>query len=389
MRINLISLTSFQPSKYGFIGETPIVELPKALQERGHEVNVICLNLGEPKQEIIYGVKIFRAIPWYGGETYPSIKKNLHALFIGLSFAFNQLPDADVFHVRINPIPFLAKRFIKRKFIYDVGAMYTLQLDEFHAHKTKGYKINPPLKIERIAEIKAYRLADRIIAITNLMKERIIRDFNVEAERIDVIPDGVNVELFKPIKAKHEEPIIAYEGSIAPFRGIEELIVAFSIIKKKMKSAKLLIIGGCDRPYFNELLSIIHKLKLSTDDVMITGYVSYKDVPKHLAKAKVAVSPIPPLEAYKMSTPMKLLEYLAMELPVVATKEIQFHREVIADKCGILVKNDVNEIAKGIITLLENPDLAERMGKEGRKIVENRYTWRHIAEKFENSYLKA
>ena len=125
------------------------------------------------------------------------------------------------------------------------------------------------------------------------------------------------------------------------------------------------------------------------DDVVFTGQVYFHEVPNFIAAADIWVSPIPPLDFFKLSSPIKMFEYMAMGKPVVANEEIPEQKEVIQESGGgDLVKFENNAFTEGIIKLLDNPGMAEEMGKKGKEWVERNRSYDVLAHQLEKRYFE-
>ena len=111
------------------------------------------------------------------------------------------------------------------------------------------------------------------------------------------------------------------------------------------------------------------------EDVIMTGH--REDIPEILSVTDVAVLTS---ERYE-GVPQAVLQYLAMERPVVATNSGSTE-EVIKDReTGMLVPpNDVSGVAKAILTLLKDKQLSRKLGQSGRRLVEERYSWQRMMD---------
>jgi glycosyltransferase involved in cell wall biosynthesis len=95
-----------------------------------------------------------------------------------------------------------------------------------------------------------------------------------------------------------------------------------------------------------------------------------------MADAKVGVVTLHPTPAFIESMPMKLFEYMALGLPVVASDFPGWRAIVESSRCGLLVDPlDADAIAEAICYLLRHPDMAETMGRNGRQAVRSRFAW--------------
>jgi glycosyltransferase involved in cell wall biosynthesis len=113
------------------------------------------------------------------------------------------------------------------------------------------------------------------------------------------------------------EKVIVYMGSFFYFSGLVEVLKEFAKISSVDDNVKLLLLGGGDQ--FDELLNLSRNLDL-TEKVIFTGFISYQELPKYLSLADVAINPLKPVLVSNAAFPHKVLQYLAVGLPVVSTK---------------------------------------------------------------------
>jgi glycosyltransferase involved in cell wall biosynthesis len=140
-------------------------------------------------------------------------------------------------------------------------------------------------------------------------------------------------------------------------------------------------------PIVSRLKALIQKEDLQ-DDVIIHDPIDHSEVPKFIGMSDVCIVPLPYHPYWRFQSPLKLLEYLAMEKAVILT-DIPAHRAVIGEaKCGIYISS-VNpmKIAEAMEYAYFNKGNLEEWGKMGRKIVKEKYTWEKIAMDLENYLL--
>jgi len=231
-------------------------------------------------------------------------------------------------------------------------------------------------------------------SVTENIKKDLQRKYNIEGEKITVIANGANTELFKPLdKLKcrrllnlpENENIICFVGTFYSFFGIEYLIESMPIILEKIQNATLLIVGDQESTdtgeYKQGLIRNVKKLDLD-NDILFTGAVPYEEVPKYINASDVCVAPFPKKKIEKCGlSPLKIYEYLACEKPTVASRisGLEFIEE---QNAGILVEpENPKELAKAIIKLLKDGKLREEMGKNGREYVVKNHSWESVARK--------
>ena len=206
---------------------------------------------------------------------------------------------------------------------------------------------------------------------------------------------GVNSKTFSPnqktekIKNKYElqdKKIFIYIGTLAKKRHLDIIVKAFSLVKKEVMNAKLLIVGDGDGK--GELEKLSTNLNLEKY-IIFTGKIPYKSVPKYICLADIGLSPIPPIDNYKLSSPTKMLEYMACGIPVIGNREIMDMKNVISkSNGGILVDFNAESFSTAMIRLAKNEELAKMKGEKGRQWINKNRSYEQIAMKVEKIYFK-
>jgi glycosyltransferase involved in cell wall biosynthesis len=173
-------------------------------------------------------------------------------------------------------------------------------------------------------------------------------------KKIGYFQTGVNFKLFDPSKSfplrsslgLENKFIIFYHGAISPNRGIQNVIRAIDICRKCIPNILFMVVGTGKGE--SELKAITKELNLE-ECVIFIGGVSFEKIPNYIATADVGIIPLPAIDWWNVSSPIKLKEYLALQLPVIAT-DIPAHRHVVEKTGGAtLIKNhDPQNIAQAI-----------------------------------------
>ncbi len=244
-------------------------------------------------------------------------------------------------------------------------------------HPTHGYSIG--FEIFKPLLKKAFDRIDGKIAVSKSALKSIRRhfdgDFRIIPNGVDTDRFGPHVEPFENLK-KPGEKVILFVGRIEPRKGVGTLIRAFSIVSKKIKNARLVIVGDTPlRKYFE-----VRARKLN---VTFLGKVKAKEIPSIYRVADVFVAPATGKESFGIV----LIEAMATMIPVVAS-DIEGYREIVGED-GILVPpGDEVQLAKAIIRLLTDPALAARLAERGRKKVVERYSWDIVTDLVEEYYFE-
>lgn len=166
-------------------------------------------------------------------------------------------------------------------------------------------------------------------------------------------------------------PLVAYVGSIAPERGFREVITAMSLLPKQFNAR--LALGGPVTPKQREEIGQLP----GSDRTDLLGFVSRSEVASLLGRARVGLVLAHPVPNLVNALPVKLFEYMASGVPVIASGFPLWRQIVEGSGCGILVDPlDTKAIARAIEYLLTHPSEAQQMGEHGRLAVKTLYNWK-------------
>lgn len=211
------------------------------------------------------------------------------------------------------------------------------------------------------------------------------------SKRIDIIPNGVEENFFErpedsemqrlraSLGIANNDSIILFVGQLKQFKGVDTLLISFKKILDRLK-AKLLIVGT--GPEETSLKSLTFKLGIQKD-VRFLGYVADEFLPIYYHLCDVFVLPS---KFKRENFGIAALEAMAASKPVVASR-LPGLNEVVSDKItGFLVNpGDDSELREAISTILQQEDLANRMGRFGKDRAV-KYRWPQIAEDFLHLY---
>ena len=213
--------------------------------------------------------------------------------------------------------------------------------------------------------------------------------------KMELIPPGVDIKKYEytPLKSVREEYGIPDDSDIILFvgvmnkatshKGVKTLLKAFKKIYKDTESFLVMVGKGNMIPHY---IRICKDLEID-ERVVFTGFIEESTLINFYRESKMLILPSTTIQE---GFGMVLIEANACGKPVIGSR-IGGIKYVIKDgETGLLVPpNDPESLADAIIHLLENPSLARRMGKKGRKMVEQKYTWQKAAEATEKVFLEA
>ena len=230
--------------------------------------------------------------------------------------------------------------------------------------------------------------AHRIIVVTSEQKNVLYNDYRVSEDRVVVIENGANTDLFIPTDSEDarkelgldpSDGFVCFVGSLSRWQGVEYFIQSAPLVLAENPSTQFLVVG--DGQMKGELINLARETGVS-DKFIFTGFIPYENVPLYINASDVCVVPCRGEQRVKSgSSALKLCEYMACEKPVVASALSGL--EILESyNAGILVlPESAQELANAIIRLLQDPDLRKKMGENGRRyVVENR-SWESVAQK--------
>lgn len=298
-------------------------------------------------------------IQWYKMRYHkkPKILSSLYDIFVSIFFSFylSVRFKVNIIHTRSYVpalIGMIMKLFLNKKIIFDMRGFWADERVDggIWSKNSLIYKITKRL------EIFMLKYSDKIVTLTKISKEILIKDFIfLNNNKIEVIPTCVDLSQFnyknyRKINNKNTF-VVGYLGSIGTWYEFDKVIIFFQAIKKEIKNAKLNIISHSDS---KEIRNIITKFNLDDNDIIINN-VKHSEIHNFIKNFDISTFFIKQCFSKKASCPTKLAESLAMGIPVVTGSDIGDTDNIILEsknKIGIIIKefNQV-EILLAIKTL--------------------------------------
>ena len=223
-----------------------------------------------------------------------------------------------------------------------------------------------------------WKKASALVACSDGLKERAL--LFMPSAPIDVIPNGVELDRFSPIETseKSEALRLLTVGRLSVTKRIEMLIDAVEILHRTACKVRLTVVGGGKME--QQLRKIIKENELS-DVIKITGRMDSKKMPEVYRRNDIFIS-----ASMQEGMSNAMLEAMASGLPIVTTR-CEGLAELI-DGNGIIVKHDnIEDIAKAIKHLADDPELYKRMSTAARKQAE-KFDWANVALSYIEQYRK-
>lgn len=230
---------------------------------------------------------------------------------------------------------------------------------------------------------KVARRAEQVLTVSQSSKRDIISDFGVRPDAIEVIPLGVEPEVFSiPEQPRVAGRIVAMASADTPMKGVATLLEAFAKLRTE-RDVELLLITRPKPGGRTEKL--IDSLSI-TDSVRFVSGLSDTELAQVVGSAEVAC--VPSLyEGFSLPT----VEAMACGTPLVASRAGAIP-EVVGEDGGcadLVTPGDVEELALALAALLDDPDRRRAMGAAGRRRALDTFSWRAVAEATAAAYTRA
>lgn len=204
----------------------------------------------------------------------------------------------------------------------------------------------------------------------------------VPAARTVLAPNGVNVERITPRRPgrRHSGHLtVAFVGTLKPWHGVPDLLHAVAIANTRSADPDrwtVRMIG--DGPERDNLERLAATLGVETE---FTGAVPPGTVPRLLHECDAAMAPYPPEDAGREDyfSPLKIYEYMAAAMPIIATSVGQIPSILEHGRTGLLVPGaDTSGLASALTRLAAEPVLRASLGRQARTDAERRFSWNHV-----------
>ena len=372
----------YPPHIYGGAGVV-VDQLTQALRRR-MSVEVRCFGERQPTSD---GVVVRGYTPWdrlkadTTGE--PRFAPALETLSIGLAMARDPV-DADVAHAHTWYAD-MAGLWIRT--LHRIPLVVTLHSME-PLRPWKADQLGSGYLLSSWIEKTTVEAADRVIAVSNKMRDDILAHFEADAGRVVVIHNGIDPDRFRRTDARNhldrlgvKTPYVLFVGRITDQKGIFHLIDAAKALPAGVQV--VLCASAPDTPEIEERLR--RAVAVQPNVLWINEMVKHEVVVQLYSHAAVFCCP-------SVYEPFGIinLEAMACETAVVASAVGGILEVVVDGETGILVPPaKADALVAALTRLLNDPDTRRRMGQAGRRRVEAQFSWASVAERTERVYRDA
>ena len=366
----LVLVFHFPPISGG--GVVVITDIINKFAELGNEVTVITPDLkwdGEQfNPKINSKIKIIRTIT----PSHTKIKiaaRRCQSNIKKKAIEIGKLNNFDFIFTIFHPFHLVPKAAVEAGKELDIPSI--IKVDDAIYQKVSGIK-SIQRRIEKMINGKTLRSGTKILVSNNDTKKVVINEYNVKSENISIVPNGVDLSLFKTNIKKNPEKIV-FAGAMYYHRGLDILLEAIPYVIKKIPNAKFILLGSGGE--INKLKKIVSDKKLEKS-VEFTGWINRDKIPQSISDASVGIGPLRLTDVTSRALPIKVLEYMAVSLPVIAKRGTLPLDVLENEKNGYFV-DDVEDLVEKIIELLNDPKKVENMGIQSLNMVQ-KFSWNNV-----------
>ncbi|PYI63816.1 MAG: glycosyltransferase family 1 protein [Verrucomicrobia bacterium] len=376
------------PANHG--SAASIREMSDTLSQMGHYVHIVTYQIGQTDIDVGHA-KLHRTGPFRPetnarvGPSPEKFREDL-ALFRLLRRVI-QREQIDIIHAHNYEgalTGVMAKWITGRPLLYNAVNLMSDELAGYHF-------IRPAWLARAIARGLDWFVPifpDRITAVSPELKQWFVKR-GIAERKLDMIPAGIVPEMFdnadpEKIRRRHQinsGAIVMYTGVLNGFQRIDYLLRAFAVVSKQLPDVLLVMVSPLvSESHEKEHKKLAERLGIS-DSIMWIAPHSLEDLPSYLALANVTVISRPECPGH----PVKLLNYMLAGKPIVcfagAAKGVRHLHDAF-----IVPDHDCEALGSGIVTLLQDRELAARLGANARATVLANFDWRIICQRIERIY---
>ena len=256
--------------------------------------------------------------------------------------------------------------------IVEVNAPLVLEQEQYRGEGLRS--------LAAAAERETLTQADAVVVVSESLRDYAVAH-GAAPERVHVIPNAVDPSLFAPSANGKDgrEPVLGFVGGLRPWHGVEALPELVARLAPQHPRLRLVIAG--DGPLRAQLQRSVATAGVH-DRVVFTRSLPHEDLPDVIRRFDVALAPYDaPAHDFYFS-PLKLFEYMACGVPVVAARVGQVEEVVRDGETGLLYPpGELDALAEACDRLLRDEDLRRRLGSAAASEVRERYTWQLNAER--------
>lgn len=232
-----------------------------------------------------------------------------------------------------------------------------------------------------------YRNCDRVVVVTPAFEDHLIKYWDLPRNKISVIENGVETDLFTPVLKTdlrkrwdaEKKFVVSYIGTMGMAHGLETVITAAAKLRDTNPEILFLLVGeGAEK----ERIVALAKER-SLNNLQFVDQQPREEIPAYIAASDACLVPLKKTDVFKTVIPTKMLEFMSCARPVILGVEGQARTILEEAGGGISIEpEDPQALADAICYLAANRDHARILGENGREYIVRKFSRRQTAEKY-------
>ena len=232
-----------------------------------------------------------------------------------------------------------------------------------------------------------YRKCDRVVVVTPAFEEHLVERWRVPREKISVVENGVETEVFSQRAGKdrrkelamEDKYVVSYIGTMGMAHGLETMIAAAGELRDSNPEITFLIVGeGAEK---ERIITMARDRGLS--NMRFVDQQPRENIPSYICASDICLVLLKKTELFKTVIPTKMLEFMSCARPVILGVDGQARAILEEARGGLAIEPGNSEaLVKAVRYFAANRDLAIQMGRNGREHIVRKFSRRHSAEKY-------
>jgi colanic acid biosynthesis glycosyl transferase WcaI len=397
--MRFLILTQYFPPEIG-APQTRLAAMARELVRLGNDVEVVTALPNYPSGHIfpeyrrqlwlterIDGFRVHRTWLWPAMGAGAGRLLNYASFSVTALFGLLRARKPDVVFVESPPLSLVVPGVLAVKAWRAALVLNVADLWPDSAHDLGLLGDGPLLRFARKLESWAYRHSDAVNAVTDGIRDRLITQKRVPASKVLFLPNGVDIELFRPqerdlselrklgVSVNSDARVAMYAGTMGLAQGLEVALDAMALLSPRKPDLHLVLVGdGSERP---ALESRAREMGLRT--VWFVPPQPLQHLARLWAGADVGLASLKDLPLFAGARPSKLFPMMASAKPVVFSGAGEAAALIEGAEAGVAVPpEDPSALAEALLKLASDDELARRLGGNGRRFVEQHLTWEKV-----------
>jgi len=289
------------------------------------------------------------------------------------NLAWREIGQVDWVYERLSVLQSLGRAFQRR------GVPWILETNAPLSHEAKVDRKSIALyRLARFLEMRAYQKCDILVCVSEALKETVVRASGISSKKALVLPNGVDVCFFDPKRYQPRRVFdgftIGFVGNLAKWQGLGVLLEAISELQEVKADLSLVVVGdGSERAVWETQAQALD----IASNVKFVGQIPRDEVPHYIAGFDIGYAgQVPPAMGQMYLSPLKLLEYMAMAKPVIASDFEDARRVTRNGETGFLFRGGYKEdLKRSLLRVYHCADQLPQIGHDAREEVVAHHTW--------------